>query len=78
MKPNHANTYLTFRINSCERSAVYHFSQPLTTLRQEQNSCRFADDIFKSIFIYTKIVAFIQISLKFIAKGRMKNKLASV
>ena len=43
-------------------------------LRPEQNGCQFAEVIFKHIFLTVKFVIFIQILLKFVAKGPIDNK----
>ena len=42
---------------------------PLNTSRLEQNGRRFADDIFKCIFLNENISILIKISLKFVPKG---------
>ena len=43
-------------------------------LRQRQNGKQFADDIFKSIFLYENCWILIQISLKFVPKGPINKK----
>ena len=43
-----------------------------------QNGRRFADDVFKCIFVNEKICILIEISLKFVPKGLIDNKAALV
>ena len=43
-----------------------------------QNGRHFADDIFKCIFMNEKFCILIQISLKFVHKGRIDNKTSLV
>ena len=43
-----------------------------------QNGRHFADDVFKCIFVNEKFCISIQISLKFVPKGPMKNNPAVV
>ena len=45
----------------------------LNTLRPRQNGRQFPDDIFKCIFFSENISLSIEISLKFVPKGRIKN-----
>ena len=45
----------------------------LNTLRQRQNSCHFADNIFKSILLNENIWISIDISLNFVPKGQINN-----
>ena len=45
----------------------------LNTLRPRQNGRRFADDIFKRIFVNENIRISIKISLKFVPKGPINN-----
>ena len=46
----------------------------LNTLRPRQNGRRFADDIFKRIFMHENARISIKISLKFVPKGPINNK----
>ena len=50
----------------------------LNTLRLRQNSCHFADDIFKRIFVNEKVWISIKISLKFVSKCPVSNMSALV
>ena len=43
------------------------------TLRQRQNGCHFADNIFKCLFFNENVWISIKISLKFVSKGPMNN-----
>ena len=45
---------------------------------QRQNGRRFADDIFKRIFLNENVRIAIKISLKFVLKGPIKNNTALV
>ena len=45
----------------------------VNTVRPTQNGRYFADDIFKCIFINEKLCILINISLKFVPKGRINN-----
>ena len=45
----------------------------LNTLRPRQNGCHFADDIFNCIFLNENVWIPIEISLKFVPKGPIKN-----
>ena len=45
----------------------------LNTLRPRQNGRRFANDIFKCIFMYQNVWISIKISLKFVPKGPISN-----
>ena len=45
---------------------------------QGQNGRHFADDIFRCIFVDEKLCILIKISLKFVPKGPIDNKLALV
>ena len=48
------------------------------TLRLEQNGCHFAENIFQYIFFSKKVPKKIKISLKFLPRGSIDNKLALV
>ena len=50
----------------------------VNTLRPRQNGCRFADDIFKRIFLNENVWILIKISLKFVPKGPINNNPALV
>ena len=50
----------------------------VNTLRPRQNGRRFADDIFKRIFLNENVSNSITISLKFVAKGPINNNSALV
>ena len=50
----------------------------LFSSRPGQNGCHFADDIFKCIFMNEMLCILIQISLKFVPKGRIVSKWALV
>ena len=45
----------------------------VNTLRQRQNGCHFADNIFKCIFLNENVWIPIKISLKFVPKGPINN-----
>ena len=45
----------------------------INTLRPRQNGGHFADDIFKRIFFDENVWISIQVSLKFVPKGRINN-----
>ena len=45
----------------------------VNTLRPKQNGCRFADDIFKCIFMNENVKILIKISLKFVPKCPINN-----
>ena len=45
------------------------------TLRPRQNGRHFADDLFKCIFLNENVWIPIEISLKFVPKGSIKNNL---
>ena len=51
----------------------YHNVAGLNTLRQRQNGCHFADNIFKCIFLNENVQISDKISLKFIPKGPVNN-----
>ena len=46
---------------------------PFNILRQKQDGCRFADDVFKCIFCNENVCILIKISLKFVPKGLINN-----
>ena len=50
----------------------------INTLRRRQNGRRFADDIFKRIFLSENVRISIKISLKFVRKGPINNNRAMV
>ena len=56
----------------------HYLARCLNTLRPRQNGRHFRDDIFKWIFLNGNIWISIDISLKFVAKGRINNILALV
>ena len=45
----------------------------INTLRPRQNGCHFADDTLKCIFLNENVWILIEISLKFVPKGRIDN-----
>ena len=45
----------------------------INSLKQKQNGRHFTDNIFKCIFLNETIWIFINISLKFVHKGRINN-----
>ena len=52
----------------------YSFSTTIfNILRPRQNGRRFADDVFKSIFLCENVWNLIKISLKFVPKGQINN-----
>ena len=51
---------------------------PVNTLRPRQNGGNFSDDIFNCIFLNENVLISIQISLKFVPKGPIKNMPALV
>ena len=51
----------------------YIYSYHFNTLRPRQNGRHFADANFKRIFVNEDVRIFIEISLKFIPKGPIKN-----
>ena len=53
-------------------------SAHINTLRPRQNGRRFADDIFKRIFLNGNIIISIKISLKFVPEGPIDNNPALV
>ena len=57
---------------------VAQFPGVINTLRPRQNGRHFPDDIFKCIFLNESIWISIEISLKFVPKGRINNIPASV
>ena len=50
----------------------------VNTLRPRQNGLRFADDVFKYVFLNENVWILIKISLKFVPKGLINNILALV
>ena len=52
--------------------------RPVNPLRPRQNGHRFADDIFKRIFLNENVKISIKISLKFVPKGPINNNPALV
>ena len=60
-----------------QRSAVilsaFYLPRRLNTLRPRQNGCRFADDIFKCIFLNENEWISPRISLKFVPEVRINN-----
>ena len=53
-------------------------SSPINSSPPGQNDHRFADDVFRCIFVYEKFCIFIRVSLKFVPKGPIHNKPALV
>ena len=51
----------------------YARDQTLKTLRPGQNGRRFADNVFKCIFLSENVWILIRISLKFVPNGQMNN-----
>ena len=51
-----------------------HVTSVLNTLKPEQNGCRFANYIFKCIFLKERCGILIKISLKFVSKGLIDSK----
>ena len=49
-------------------------SSPVNSSPLNENGCKFADNIFKCIFMNKKFCISIQISMKFVAKGLIDNK----
>ena len=52
---------------------IYELERSLYTLRPRQNSCHFADDSFKCIFLNENVWISIKISLKFVLRGPINN-----
>ena len=52
---------------------MYPAADSLNTLRPRQNGRRFADDVFKDIFLNENVWILIKISLKFVPKGPINN-----
>ena len=50
-----------------------HFVISLNTLRPRQNGRRFADDIFKRIFLNENVCIAIKFALKFVPKGPINS-----
>ena len=61
----------------CSTSIIHHW-WPFSTLRQRQNGCHFADDIFKCIFFHENVWISLKISLKFVPKVQINNDPALV
>ena len=62
----------------CKMVAILSRSHCVNSSHPGQNDRYFADDIFKGIFMDNKFCISIQISLKFVLKGRIDNKSALV
>ena len=56
-----------------QSNVVMHDKNIINTLKPRQNGCHFPDDIFKCIFLDENIWMSINISLKFVPKGPIKN-----
>ena len=65
-----ASTKSSFNKEPHQRDST-HFN--LNTLRLKQNGRRFADDVFKCIFLNENVCILIKISLKFVPKGPINN-----
>ena len=75
-------TYLPIMIWFQVTNQIHHqlteYRSWLNTLRPRQNGRRFADDMFKRIFLNENIRISIKISLKFVPKGPINNNPALV
>ena len=59
--------------NMQDTQVLILYEEGFNTLRQKQNGRHFADDIFKCIFLNENRWVSINISLKFVLKGRINN-----
>ena len=63
---------------SMQYSSTTNWCWLINTLRPRQNGCYFADDTFKRIFLNQNVRNSIDISLKFVPKGRIHNIISLV
>ena len=71
--PRHESSLHTSAV--CWGKSNWQIGRPqcINTLRPRQNGRRFADDVFKGIFLNENVWISINISLKFVPKGPINN-----
>ena len=79
LNQNTPNIFQRKCISRCLKNRSYLFRPKyFNTSPPGQNSCHFADNIFRCIFVNEKFCILIEMSLKFVPKGSIDNNLALV